>query len=91
MSRGVNRLPCLLAAFLHELPLCRLAQAPRRDTAMLNISNSLEKGTLMNSGWILLGLAVCGLIAKAIGWSFGRTRRSDLGSVSRRWLVEQHF
>jgi hypothetical protein len=45
----------------------------------------------MGGGWILLGLAVFGVIAKAIGWSHARAQRSDLGSVSRRWLAEQHF
>jgi len=49
-----------------------------------------NEGTLM-SGWILLGFGVCGVIAKAIGWSYARAKRSDLGSVSRRWLAEQHF
>ena len=45
----------------------------------------------MSGGWILLGFAVFGVIAKAIGWSSARAERSDLGFVSRRWLAEQHF
>jgi len=51
----------------------------------------IDKGTLMTSRWILLGLAVAGAIAKTIGWSHARARRSDLGFVSRRWLTEHHF
>jgi hypothetical protein len=45
----------------------------------------------MSGVWSLLGLAVFGLIAKMIGWSYARARRSDLGFVSRRWLAEYHF
>jgi hypothetical protein len=60
-------------------PLCLRSQKP------------IEKGTLMSGGWILLGLAVFGVIAKAIGWFYARGQRSDLGRVSRRWLAEQHF
>ena len=45
----------------------------------------------MTGGWILLGLAVFGVIAKTIGWFDARARQSDLGFVSRRWLAEQHF
>jgi hypothetical protein len=44
----------------------------------------------MSGVWILLGLAVFGVFAKAIGWSDARAQRSDLGFVSRRWLAEQH-
>ena len=73
------------------LPLCRFAQVPRRDAAMLDISNPIEKGILMSGGWILLGLAVFGVVVKAIGWSYARAQRADLGFVSRRWISEQHF
>lgn len=45
----------------------------------------------MSGGWILLGLAMFGVIARAIGWFYARARRSDLGFVSRRWLAEQRF
>jgi len=46
----------------------------------------------MTGLWILLGIAVFAVIAKTIvGWSDAWTPRSDLGFVSRRWLVEQHF
>jgi hypothetical protein len=31
------------------------------------------------------------VIAKAIGWSYARAQRSDLGVVSRRWLTDRHF
>ena len=45
----------------------------------------------MSGAWILLGLAVFGVMAKTIGWLEARAQRSDLGFVSRRWLAEQHF
>lgn len=45
----------------------------------------------MSGGWVLLGLAVLGVIAKTIGWFYARGQRPDLGFVSRRWLAEQHF
>jgi hypothetical protein len=45
----------------------------------------------MTDEWILLGLVVFGVIAKTIGWFYARAQRSDLGSVSRHWLAEQHF
>jgi hypothetical protein len=45
----------------------------------------------MSGVWILLGLAVLGVIATTIGRSDACARRSDLGFVSRRWLAEQHF
>jgi hypothetical protein len=45
----------------------------------------------MTNEWILLGLVVFGVIAKTIGWFYARAQRSDLGSVSRRWIAEQHF
>jgi hypothetical protein len=49
------------------------------------------EGTLMNGLWILLGVAVFWVVAKTIGWSYARAQRSDLGSVSRRWLSEHHL
>lgn len=58
---------------------------------MLDLQNSIEKEPFMSGVWSLLGLAVFGLIAKMIGWSYARGRRSDLGFVSRRWLAEHHF
>jgi hypothetical protein len=45
----------------------------------------------MNSGWIVLGVTVLGVIATAIEWSRTRVQPSDLGHVSRRWLAEHHF
>jgi hypothetical protein len=45
----------------------------------------------MSGVWSLLGLAVFGVIAKMIGWSYARARPSDLGFVSRRWLAEHHY
>jgi hypothetical protein len=45
----------------------------------------------MSGVWIFVGLAVFGVIAKAIGWSHARGQRYDLGYVSRRWLAEQHL
>jgi hypothetical protein len=45
----------------------------------------------VNGVWSLLALAVVGVIGKAIGWSYARARRSDLGFVSRRWLAEHSF
>jgi hypothetical protein len=45
----------------------------------------------MSGGWILFGLAVFGVVVKAIGWSYARAQRADLGFVSRRWISEQHF
>jgi hypothetical protein len=50
-----------------------------------------REGPFMNGVWSLLGLAVFGLIAKMIGWSYVRARRSGLGFVSRRWLAEHNF
>jgi hypothetical protein len=44
----------------------------------------------MSGVWILLGLAVLGVIVKTISWSYARAHQSDLGFVSRRWLTEQH-
>lgn len=58
---------------------------------MLELQHSIEKEPFMSGVWSLLGLAVVGAIAKMIGWSYARARRSDLGSVSRRWLAEHHF
>jgi hypothetical protein len=57
----------------------------------LTSQNPIEKGILMSGGWILLGLAVFGVVVKAIGWSYARAQRADLGFVSRRWISEQHF
>jgi hypothetical protein len=42
----------------------------------------------MGGIWVLVALAVFGVIAKTIGW-WGH--RSDLGFVSRHWLAERHF
>ena len=64
---------------------------PAATPLCLTSQNPIEKGTRMSGGWILLGLAVFGAIAKAIGWSYARAQRSDLGFVSRRWLAEQHL
>lgn len=45
----------------------------------------------MSEVWILVGLAVVGVIARAIGCAYARAHRSELGFVSRRWLTERHF
>jgi hypothetical protein len=58
---------------------------------MLDIAESESKGSLMSGEWILLGVAVLGVIATTIGWSYARVQGSDLGYVSRRWLAEQHY
>lgn len=52
--------------------------------------NSIEKEPFMRAVRSFLGLAMFGVIAKMVGWSNARTRRPDLGFVSRRWLAE-HF
>jgi hypothetical protein len=64
---------------------------PAATPLCLTSQNPIEKGTLMSGGWILLGLAVFGVVVKAIGWCCARAQRVDLGFVSRRWISEQHF
>jgi hypothetical protein len=55
------------------------------------LQNPIEKETFMSGIWVLVALAVFGVIATTIGWWDTRAQRSELGFVSRQWLAEQHF
>jgi len=45
----------------------------------------------MNALWIILGLGIFAVLAKAIGWSLGHNQQPDLGFVSHQWIAEHRL
>jgi hypothetical protein len=45
----------------------------------------------MNAEWIVVGLAIMGVLASIVGWAQTRGRPADLGAVSHNWLAEHRL
>jgi hypothetical protein len=45
----------------------------------------------MNAVFIILGLALVGIVARLIGWSRVRSRPAELGFVSHQWVAEHRL
>lgn len=56
-----------------------------------SVDTSKNRESLVNTGWIVLGMGVTvTVLALATSW-FRRGHEADLGSVSHHWIAEQRL